>query len=368
MADYLPLISRAIDALPDGGTREQRDAIYARARDALIRQLRSPETALSEAEITRERLALESAFSRLERLVAGRATAIDPEQEDDRPLVTTLPLQAEVAEPQKRPRVPIAPVATGTKSGKNNLAVVLAACLPILLGIAIAAYILKDKPEDFVKTARQSPLTTSSVQSPAESDSPTATMPVERKATEPPVLPVAVRAAFYVADPANAENRLEKRGAVVWRLESEASDQDTANLPRIRGEMEFPDIQLRAEFVIRRNLEQSLPASHTIDLKFTPMVGNATVVKSASLPEFREDPLKKGPTPRSVKAPDTDNAFLFALVNSEPFLSTNIELLKKPGWIYFDLRLADGSRAELLFEKGVAGERVFNEAFRAWDE
>ena len=65
MADYYPLIARAIAGLDPSAPGEQRRALYERARTALISQLRGVQPALSEAEITRERLALEDAVRRV---------------------------------------------------------------------------------------------------------------------------------------------------------------------------------------------------------------------------------------------------------------------------------------------------------------
>src|SRR4030095_15489503 len=56
MADYHPLIARAVEAL-DKNTGENRRALYERARTALVAQLRGVVPALEESEITRERLA-----------------------------------------------------------------------------------------------------------------------------------------------------------------------------------------------------------------------------------------------------------------------------------------------------------------------
>ena len=55
MADYYPLIARAIAALDPNAPGESRRALYERARTALIAQLRSVQPPLSESEITRER-------------------------------------------------------------------------------------------------------------------------------------------------------------------------------------------------------------------------------------------------------------------------------------------------------------------------
>ena len=73
MADYYPLIARAIAGLDANAPGEQRRALYERARTALIAQLRSVEPPLSESEITRERLSLEEAVRKVESEAAQRA-------------------------------------------------------------------------------------------------------------------------------------------------------------------------------------------------------------------------------------------------------------------------------------------------------
>ena len=73
MADYYPLIARAIAALDPNAPGESRRALYERARTALIAQLRSVQPPLSESEITRERLSLEEAVRKVESEAAARA-------------------------------------------------------------------------------------------------------------------------------------------------------------------------------------------------------------------------------------------------------------------------------------------------------
>lgn len=73
MADYYPLIARAIAALDPNAPGESRRALYERARTALIAQLRSVQPPLSESEITRERLSLEEAVRKVESEAAQRS-------------------------------------------------------------------------------------------------------------------------------------------------------------------------------------------------------------------------------------------------------------------------------------------------------
>jgi hypothetical protein len=65
MTDYRPLLSRAISGL-DPNNGEARRAVYDRARTALVNQLRGMNPPLAEADITRERLALEDAIRKIE--------------------------------------------------------------------------------------------------------------------------------------------------------------------------------------------------------------------------------------------------------------------------------------------------------------
>src|SRR6516162_4942834 len=65
MADYRPLITRAVEGLSNN-TAEARRTLYERARAALVSQLRSIDPPLSETEITRERLVLEDVIRKVE--------------------------------------------------------------------------------------------------------------------------------------------------------------------------------------------------------------------------------------------------------------------------------------------------------------
>jgi hypothetical protein len=73
MADYYPLITKAVAGLDPDAPGESRRALYKRARAALLAQLRTINPPFTEAEITRERLALEEAVRRVEGEAAQRA-------------------------------------------------------------------------------------------------------------------------------------------------------------------------------------------------------------------------------------------------------------------------------------------------------
>src|SRR5215813_13207059 len=83
MADYHPLIARAVAGL-ERNTGDARRALYERARTALVAQLRGVTPALSESDVTRERLALEEAIRKVEAESARQSWVEQPRPEPAR--------------------------------------------------------------------------------------------------------------------------------------------------------------------------------------------------------------------------------------------------------------------------------------------
>jgi hypothetical protein len=108
MADYYPVLKRAISSLPSH-SGEARRAVYEKARAALVKQLQSYNPPLSPAEITDQRLALEECIRRVESEVAGVAFGLSEPpslsplpKSDAKPAFTPPPAQPA---PESRPRV-----------------------------------------------------------------------------------------------------------------------------------------------------------------------------------------------------------------------------------------------------------------------
>ena len=74
MADYYSLISRAVSALPSSSA-EAREAVYVRARTALVSQLKNIQPPIGEADIRAESRALEEAITRIELEIASKTAA-----------------------------------------------------------------------------------------------------------------------------------------------------------------------------------------------------------------------------------------------------------------------------------------------------
>ncbi|HEY8267211.1 MAG TPA: hypothetical protein VIG34_00940 [Xanthobacteraceae bacterium] len=94
MPDYYPLLTRAVSGL-ERNTREARLAVFDRARQALLKQLKGVSPPLAEAEITRERLVLEEAIKRIESEAAQKEAQASrtppPPREPPRSPVTARP-------------------------------------------------------------------------------------------------------------------------------------------------------------------------------------------------------------------------------------------------------------------------------------
>src|SRR5689334_20462022 len=109
MADYYPLIAKAVAGL-DKSTGEARRALYERARTALVTQLRGVVPALSESDITRERLGLEEAIRKVE-AEAARKSRFDAPPERKRVDRGEIPDPFKAAAPPRRDSPPPAPQA-----------------------------------------------------------------------------------------------------------------------------------------------------------------------------------------------------------------------------------------------------------------
>ena len=106
MADYYPVLKRAISSLPSG-SGEARRAVYEKARVALLRQLSSYNPPLSPTDIADQRVALEDCIRRVEAEVAGVADEAGPraEQAPAAPPAVKAPPEepAPRVEPEPRP-------------------------------------------------------------------------------------------------------------------------------------------------------------------------------------------------------------------------------------------------------------------------
>ncbi|RVU19803.1 histidine kinase [Methylobacterium oryzihabitans] len=416
MADYYPLLARALDALPDSSP-EMRQAVYERARAALIGQLRSLDPPLSEDDIEAERTSLDGAIARLERErgpapepepaetpAAAVPSAPEPEPQPPPPAHADLPepgppvairppspvrprpaSEDAPAEPgdapatddaapaRQRPRIEVVtPRSGGSRLIRNAI---VAGVLALVVGaIAFTAWSLRDNP-----AALQTSLDESEARPPAEKvDSKFADRvgggerppqpPATANATSPrtnPDIPVAQRASLVeeTGGPNNGPRALA--GRAVWRLDAVNPGQGQTLQTVVRTDVEIPEAGLTLAMVLRRNTDATLPASHIIELTFTPTDPGRTV-RDIGLVQFKDDENNRGSPVSGLPVPVRDNVFLIGLSNLRADIERNSDLLLHRAWLDLPIRYASGARAILTIEKGAAGERILREAFAQW--
>lgn len=112
MADYYPVLKRAISSLPSS-SGEARRAVYEKARQALLRQLQSYDPPLSPGDVTTQRLQLEESIRRVESEVAGAAFGLTPEPVPAAPPPPPAPPPAPAAKMEPAPPEPAAAEGAG---------------------------------------------------------------------------------------------------------------------------------------------------------------------------------------------------------------------------------------------------------------
>ena len=138
MADYYPLLAKAVSALPSSD-REQRTAIYERARKALVGQLKSITPPVEDSDIERESAALDAAIARLEEELAQAQSA------SPAPSSTAITRKSLPPLPPLPPKLDLAQLA---KSTRANSTLAKPISKPISKPIDQPEDKVKDKPED----------------------------------------------------------------------------------------------------------------------------------------------------------------------------------------------------------------------------
>lgn len=378
MADYYPLISRAVSAL-DPNTPQRREAVYGRAREALDRQLLSLEPPIPEADLRRERGALEATIRRVETEFApppppfrpSDAPAPAPQQPiPEVPAEPAPPLASERPVDPLRPKVALASSKGFFADRYRKLAVAFG--LPVVLLIAGLAYVLRDDPARFQAQVPSATTEPGPGGSARKSDGRLDGLPSASAASgvrprtatpDPTALPVASRVMFFEETPTDPRG-LQHDGMVVWRLE-------TLNVPGqpadrvIRGSMSIPGAKISGEFVVKRNRNAALPASHTIELIFRPE-GDREGIKEISPIEARDQEANPGVALQGAMVPVATNIFLIGLDRSDVGMTRNLEALREKRWFAFQFRFVSGKLGAVLIEKGQTGDRVFREALDSW--
>jgi hypothetical protein len=280
---------------------------------------------------------------------------------------------------------PAAPVPV-TKKQRNLRPLLI--CVPVAMvvaAIAVFAWMKRDNPEDIAKLRPAPGAETSAdptqgkiveriggggVQVPRPITSPLSPNQAQQQITPQQgaqASPVAQRAALLLDAPDDPERVKTFVGNVVWRLDNVSRGPGQPLAVGVRAEIDLPDAKLKAVMLIQKNTDETLPASHTIELRFIPAEGGSVPgVAQIQTPQMRREDVAMGDSLVGVPAPILRNYFLIGLTRGASAESRNVDMMRNRGWFDVPMLLTDQRIAKITFEKGSAGERIINEAFDAW--
>lgn len=179
---------------------------------------------------------------------------------------------------------------------------------------------------------------------------------------------VAQRVVLYEEEPSDPQGK-RFIGSAIWRTENVSSGPGQPADLAVRADVEIPERRMTMTLTIRRNTDQTLPASHTLEIMFNlpadfpgGSISNVPGVLMKQAEQTRGTPLAG----LAVKV--TNGFFLIGLSAVESDLQRNIQLLKERGWFDIPIVYANNRRAILAIEKGTPGEKAFAEAFAAWKQ
>jgi hypothetical protein len=240
---------------------------------------------------------------------------------------------------------------SGTATWRNQIVPVTAA---IMVGFAFAAVIYGGW-----KLGRHlfaaSPVTAATFEERAAAPLATANQGGAQTALAPAIL--------YDIIPTGQRKRYN--GSVSWRTETTSADPKVA----IRADIQIPEKHISLALLFRRNVDPTFPASHVVELKFSPL-SDMSYGEISSVPglAMKADDEANGVRLTVQGATISPGFFLLALSDVQADLDVNLKLLKQQSWLMIPIVYSNGNRGTLNFCKGASGERVFNEAFVAWGE
>lgn len=180
-------------------------------------------------------------------------------------------------------------------------------------------------------------------------------------------LPVGQRAIFYEERTTVADSTAEA-GATVWSVVQESPGGDLPAEPAIRAEVTVPSKGIRMRMTIRRNADESLPASHIIEMIFLTADGfEGGGIDNVLRVAMKPTEAAAGNPLIGIPAKIADGYFLIALSNVPEEKELNLQLMRQQSWIDIPIVYKSGRRALVTMERGFPGDRAFVDAIATWN-
>ena len=177
---------------------------------------------------------------------------------------------------------------------------------------------------------------------------------------------MAQRVVLYEEDPDDPQGK-RFVGAVIWRTETRPATPGRPPELAVRADIEVPDRKMTVTWSLRRNTDQSLPASHTIEIMFNlPADSQSGGVQNVPGVLMKQAEQTRGVPLAGLAVKVTPGFFLIGLSALETDMQRNLQLLKERSWFDIPIVYNNNRRAILAMEKGTPGERAFADAFAAW--
>jgi hypothetical protein len=179
---------------------------------------------------------------------------------------------------------------------------------------------------------------------------------------------VAQKVVLYEEDP---EDPNGKRfvGSAVWRTETVTRGANQPPDVVVRADIDIPERKMAMKWTLQRNMDKTLPASHTIEIVFNlpPDFAHGGVQNVPGV-LMKDSEQTRGMPLAGLAVKVTDGYFLIGLSSVDSEMQRNIQLLKEQPWFDVPLVYNDGRRAILAVEKGTPGQRALEAAFAAWKQ
>jgi len=179
---------------------------------------------------------------------------------------------------------------------------------------------------------------------------------------------VAQRVVLYEEEPSDPQGK-RYVGSAIWRTETVSPGPGQPPELAVRADVEIPERRITMKFSIRRNTDNTLPASHTVEVMFNlpPDFAGGGISNVPGI-LMKQSEQTRGVPLAGLAVKVMTGFFLIGLSSTEADLQRNIQLLKERAWFDIPVVYGNNRRAILALEKGTPGERAFAEAFATWKQ